>query len=141
MFQTFEHDRITFAPLDADENAWTLAELMINVHWLFADCQITEGEVSVNTSYILSNPKQLNELQTKQNVFIKTVYIVSPPYMNCTECWKMDQVVQVSTGVTFEDNYKINIEIYELNNGEQYYSEDVRGRENTIKDIKVVFSI
>lgn len=61
--------------------------------------------------------------------------------MNATESWKMDRVAQVSSGVTIEDNYKMNIEIYELNNGVKYYSTDLSGKENIIEDIEVIFSI
>ena len=72
---------------------------------------------------------------------IKGVYVISPPHMNSTESWKMDRVAQVSSGVTIEDNYKVNIEIYELSNGEKYYSTDLSGKENNIESIKVIFSV
>ncbi|NOS96908.1 MAG: hypothetical protein HOP25_00350 [Methylotenera sp.] len=141
MFQTFNHAKIALPLSNGDENAWAYAELMVNAHWFFADCQITEDEISVRTSYILSNPIQLNELRRNQNVLIKGLYVVSPPHMNSTESWKMDQVAQVSTGVAIEDDYKMNIDIYELQNGKKYYSTDVGGKENTIMDIKVIFSV
>ena len=141
MFQTFDHAKIGLPLSGPDENAWAYAELMVNAHWFFADCQITEDAISIRTSYILSNPIQLNELSANQNVVIKGVYVVSPPHMNSTESWKMDQVALVSTGVAIEDNYKMKIEIYELHNGEKYYSTDVSGKENIIEDIKVIFSV
>ncbi|MDZ4140790.1 MAG: hypothetical protein U1C48_02165 [Methylotenera sp.] len=141
MFQTFNHAKIALPLSNPDENAWAYAELMVNAPWFFADCQITEDEISVRTSYILSNPIQLNELRRNQNVAIKGLYVVSPPHMNSTESWKMDQVAQISTGVAIEDNYKMKIEIYELHNGEKYYSTDVNGKENIIEDIKVIFSV
>jgi len=141
MFQTFDHAKIGLPLSSPDESAWAYAELMVNAHWFFADCQIMEDEISVRTSYILSNPIQLNELRRNQNVAIKGLYVVSPPHMNSTESWKMDQVAQVSTGVAIEDDYKMNIDIYELKNGEKYYSTDVGSKENIIVDIKVIFSV
>lgn len=141
MFQTFNHAKINMPLSNPDESTWAYAELMVNGPWFFADCQITEDEISVRTTYILSNPIQLNELRTNQNVAIKGVYVVSPPYMNSTESWKMDLVTQVSTGVVIEDDYKMNIDIYELQNGKKYYSTDVIGKENIIKDIRVIFSV
>lgn len=141
MFQTFNHAKITLPLANPDENAWAYAELMINAPWFFADCQITEDEISVRTSFILSNPIQLNELRRNQNVAIKGLYVVSPPHINSTESWKMDQVAQVSTGITVEDDYKMNIDIFELHNGKKYYSIDVSGKENIIEDIKVIFSV
>lgn len=141
MLQTFDHAKITLPFSNSDESAWAYAELMVNTHWFFADCQITEDEICIKTSYILSNPIQLGQLSANNNVSIKGVYVVSPPHMNSTESWKMDQVAQVSAGVTIEDNYKMRVEIYELHNGQKYYSTDVSGRENIIEDIKVIFSV
>ena len=141
MFQTFDHAKILLPFSNADESTWAYAELMANAHWFFADCQIMEDESSIRTSYILSNPIQLNELSANQNVAIEAVYVISPPHMNSTESWKMDQVVQVSTGIAIEDNYKMKIEIYELRNGGKYYSSDLSGKETNIEDIKVIFSV
>lgn len=141
MFQTFDHAKINMPPSSPDEITWAYAELMVNGPWFFADCQITENDVSVRTSYIFSNLIQLNELRVNQNVAIKGVYLVSPPHMNFTESWKMDQVAQVSTGESIEYDYKMKIEIYELHNGKKYYSTDVSGNENIIENIKVIFSV
>lgn len=141
MFQTFDHAKIYLPLSNPDESAWAYAELMVNTHWFFADCQIMEDEICISTLYILSSPIQLGQLSTNQNVSIKGVYVLSLPHMNSTESWKMDQIAQVSTGVTIEDNYKMRIEIYELRNGQKYYSDDVSGKENIIEDIKVIFSV
>ncbi len=141
MFQTFDHARISLPISNPDESAWAYAELMINAPWFVADCQITEDEISIRTSYILSNPLQLNELRANQNVAIKGLYVVSPPHINSTESWKMDQVAQVSTGVASEEDYKMKIDIYELCNGNKYYSSDISVTEENIEDIKVIFSV
>ncbi|PPC97261.1 MAG: hypothetical protein CTY35_07540 [Methylotenera sp.] len=141
MFQTYNHAKIYLPFSSSGESAWAYAELMINGHWFFADCQISEDEISVSTSYILSSPIQLNELRANQNVTIKGIYVLSPPHMNFTELWRMDQVAQVSTGTVIEDDYKIKVEIFELSNGKKYYSTDVVGKEHIIEDIQVVFSV
>lgn len=141
MFLTFNHAKIKLPFSSQDESAWAYLELMVNSHWFFADCQITEDDIGISTSYILSNPIQLHELRANQNVSIKGLYVLSPPHMNLTESWKMDQVAQVSTGVTIEDDYKMHIDIFELKNGEKYYSTEVIGKEITIEDIKVIFSV
>lgn len=141
MFQTFDHAKITLPISNPDESTWAYAELMINAPWFVADCQITEDEINIRTSYILSNPIQLNELRANQNVAIKGLYVVSPPHINSTESWKMDRVAQVSTGVASEEDYKMKIDIYELCNGNKYYSSDISGTEDNIEDIKVIFSV
>lgn len=141
MFQTFDHAKIYLPLSSPDESAWAYAELMVNAPWFFADCQITEGDTNVRSSYILSNPIQLNELRTSPNVSIKGLYVVSPPHMNWTDSWKMDQVAQVSKGLTNEDNYKTEIDIYELTSGKKYYSNGMSGNENNIENIKVIFCV
>lgn len=141
MFQTFDHAKIPLPFSAPDESAWAYLELMVNSYFFFADCIVIEDAIGISTSYILSNPGQLTELSSNQSVSIKGIYVVSPPHMNSTESWKMDRVTQVSSGVTVEDNYKMNIEIYELNNGEKYYSTELSGKEDIIEDIKVIFSV
>jgi hypothetical protein len=141
MFQTFNHAKINLPLSSPEESAWAYAELMINAPWFVADCQITEDKISIRTSYILSNPLQLNELSANQNVDIKGLYVVSPPHVNSTESWRMDQVAQISTGVTSEEDYKIKIDIYELCNGNKYYSSGINGSEDNIEDIKIIFAV
>ena len=141
MFQTFDHAKIPLPFSAPDESAWAYLELMVNSYFFFADCIVIEDAIGISTSYILSNPGQLTELSSNQSVSIKGIYVVSPPHMNSTESWKMDRVTQVSSGCTVEDNYKKNIEIYELNNGEKYYSTELSGKEDIIEDIKVIFSV
>lgn len=60
--------------------------------------------------------------------------------MNWTDSWKMDQVVQVSTGVMTEDSYETDIDIYELCSGEKYYSSETVRDDSDIKNIKVIFT-
>lgn len=141
MFQTFDHAKITLPFSSQDESAWEYLELMVNSHFFFADCLVTEDKISISTSYLLSNPIQLKELRANRNVSIAGLYVLSPPHMNLTESWKMDRVVQVSTGLASDENYKLKIDIYELCNGNKYYSSDISGTEDKIEDIKVIFSV
>jgi len=139
MFQTFDHAKIIWPLSNSDESAWAYVELMVNAPWFFADIQITEKDTRVRSSYILSNLTQLNELRTNPNVAVLAVYVVSPPHLNWSEFWKMDQIAQVSIGIMHEDNFEFEIDIYELINGEKYYSRDIS--KNEIGNIKVIFSV
>lgn len=140
MFQTFDHAKI-FLPLsNPDESAWAYAELMVNAPWFFADCQITEDDISIQSSYILSNPIQLNELSYNSSVLIKGVYMLSPPHINLTDTWKMEKIRQVSIGATGGGDCKVQVSIYELLNGGRYYSTELT-RKNNIKNIKIIFSL
>jgi hypothetical protein len=96
MFQTFDHAKILLPYSDSDGGAWAYVELMINAEWFFADCHITEDNIKIRTSYLLSSPIQLNELITDPNVSIIGVYVASPPYINNTGSWKMDQVLRIT---------------------------------------------
>lgn len=141
MFQTFDHAKIYLPLSNPDESAWAYAELMVNAPWFCADCQITEEGMSVRSSYILSNPVQLNELSVNPNAEIMALYVVSPPHMNWTDSWKMDQVVRVSKGLIDEDEYKTEIDIYELTNGRKYNSTGLNVNESSIENIKVIFTL
>jgi hypothetical protein len=139
MFQTIDQSRIPLPYLMQDEKAWSYLELMVNSHFVFADCVIREDEIDISIPYILSNSRQLTDLRNIQNLSIKNVYVVSPPHMNSTDSWKMDRVTQVSSGITTEDDYKMKIDIFELNGGERYYSTELNGEENIIEDVTVIF--
>ena len=141
MFQTFDHAKIPVPFCNSDENVWAYAELMVNAQWFFVDCQIKEGDISVRSSYILSNSTQLNDLNSNQDVLIKGVYVVTPPHMNCTDFWKMDQVASISRGKMNDSNYETEFDIYELFNGAKYYSSHVVESEINIKNIRVVFAV
>ncbi len=83
---------------------------------------------------------QIKDLINNPDITIRTIYIVSPPYLNRSDFWNMSPLAKVSLGkITYED-YESNIEIYELKSGEILYSSRDIDTYKQIKDIKVIFS-
>ena len=141
MFQTSDHAKILLPFSSSEESAWAYVELMVNTEWFFADCHIIEDDISFRTSYILSNPTQLHELIDSHNISIIGVYVVSPPDINNTDLWKMDQVTRVIRVVINEDNYQTEADIYELANGGKYYSSAAIKSYSNIENFRVLFSV
>jgi hypothetical protein len=140
MFQTYESAKYPIFWKDVDECVYSYAELMVNSSWFYADCKLTDGVETVTSTYLLSMSSQIKDLINNPGVSIKSIYLVSPPYLNRTGCWSMSPLARISVGkVTYED-YENNIEIYELKSGEIIYSSSEIDSHEKIEDIKVVYS-
>lgn len=140
MFQTHESAKLPIFWKDVDDRVYSYAELMVNSSWFYADCKVTDGVNSVTSTYLLSMSSQIKDLINNPDITIRSIYIVSPPYLNGTESWSMSPLAKVSVGKITYDDYESNIEIYELESGEILYSSsDIESHEQ-IEDIKVVYS-
>lgn len=140
MFHTFDHAKIFLPYSEPEESAWAYVELMSTSEWFFADCRIIQDGINVGISYLLSSPIQLKELIADPDVLIIGVYVVSPPHMNKTSSWKMDQVSRISrANVRAKHDQQEEVDIYELINGVKYYSSDIIKAD--IANIRVLFSM
>jgi hypothetical protein len=83
---------------------------------------------------------QIKDLINNPDITIRSIYIVSPPYLNGTESWHMGPLAKVSVGKITYDDHESNIEIYELKSGEILYSSSDIDSHEQIEDIKVVYS-
>lgn len=139
MFQTSNHARINLPFLDKENSAWAYVELLINSCWLFADCFVIEDKVKVSSTYIFASPKQLRLLQESEDVEIAAIYLISPPQINFSINWKMEVIDRISTGIAFINDCKTYIDIYELSNGNKYFSQDPNEIIGPIEDAEVLF--
>lgn len=140
MFQTSDSAKLPFFWKDFDESIYSYAELIVNSIWFFADCKLTDGVDTVTSTYLLSMSSQIKDLIKNPDVSIKSIYLVSPPYLNRTDSWNMSPLNKISVGKLTNEDYESNIEIYELRSGEVLYSSsDIISLEE-IQDIKVVYS-
>jgi len=140
MFQTYESAKYPFFWKDVDESVYSYAELMVNSSWFYADCKLTDGIDTVTSTYLLSMSSQIKDLINNPDISIRSIYIVSPPYLNGTKSWHMGPLAKVSVGKITHDDYESNIEIYELESGEILYSSSDIDSHEQIEDIKVVYS-
>lgn len=112
---------------------------MVNAAWFYADCTVTDGKESVTTSYLLSKSCQIEDFMHHPAITIRTIYLVSAPYVNATDDWKMSPLAKISTGQLAYEDFETNVEIYELDNGSKYYSVTEVDDADQIKNIKVIY--
>lgn len=140
MFQTYESAKYPIFWKDVDESVYSYAELMVNSSWFYADCKLTDGVDTVTSTYLLSMSSQIKDLINNPDISIRSIYLVSPPYLNRTDSWNMSPLTKVSVGKVTNEDYESNIEIYELKSGEILYSSSDIDSHEQIEDIKVVYS-
>lgn len=140
MFQTYESAKYPIFWKDVDESVYSYAELMVNSSWFYADCKLTDGVDTVTSTYLLSMSSQIKDLINNPLISIKSIYLVSPPYLNRTESWSMSPLNKLSVGKVSYEDYESNIEIYELKSGEILYSSSDIDSHEQVEDIQVVYS-
>lgn len=140
MFQTHESAKLPIFWKDVDDRVYSYAELMVNSSWFYADCKVTDGVNSVTSTYLLSMSSQIKDLMNNPDISIRSIYLVTPPYLNRTNSWNMSPLVKVSVGKLTNEDYESNIEIYELESGEILYSSSDIDSHEQIEDINVVYS-
>lgn len=139
MFQTFENAKLPIPWKDGGESVWSYAELMVNSVWFYADCKLTDGVDTVTSTYLLSRSSQIGDLVINPDITIRSIYLVSPPYINGTESWSMSPLVKVSVGLLTHEEYESKVEIYEFANGNKCYSCSEVKNDERITKIKIVY--
>ncbi|PPC99547.1 MAG: hypothetical protein CTY35_03865 [Methylotenera sp.] len=140
MFQTFDSAKLPIFWKDVGESVWSYAELMVNATWFYADCKVTDGVDTVTSTYLLSASSQIGDLIKHPEISIRSLYIVSPPYINGTDSWKMSPLAKISAGKIRYEGCEGDIEIYELGNGEKLYSSCEINNDEQIENIKILYS-
>lgn len=99
-------------------HAWKAVSLSINSEWFFVtySLQLSKGKIveSIMLSRPLSELVKFIEEQSGRASLIE-IQLVSPPYMNRTSCWQMDQLVR-----TWRKASDPIACVYELVGGQQY---------------------
>ncbi len=140
MFQTFDSAKLPIFWKDVGESVWSYAELMVNTTWFYADCKVTDGVDTVKSTYLLSMSSQISDLINQPEITVRSVYIVSPPYINGTDSWKMSLLAKISAGKIRYEDYEGEIEIYELENGEKLYSSSEINSDEQIESVRILYS-
>ena len=121
-------------------NVYAYAELLVNHSWFYVDCEVSDEESSVRSVYLIDRTKQIIDIGSQENVLIKVVYLMSPPWLNGLTSWRMDAVKEISSGVVHLDDFEYKVEIYDLMDGKRYYSSNDDELIKNIVDIKVLFT-
>lgn len=141
MFLTDDRAKVFSTLFNPDESLWAYAELINYLPWFFVECQISEETGMVLTNYIFFSPVQLLELTINPSVKINSVYIISTPKINRSRNWKMEQIKILKKGFINERQFQKVIHVIELKNGKRYFSEDFKGAEKNISDLKTIYVI
>ena len=140
MLRTFEQARRHTPWEEQGSNVYSYAELLINHSWFYVDCEVSDEGGSVSSVYLIDRAKQLIDIDSHENVLIKVVYLVSPPWLNGSTSWRMDAVKEISSGAVHLDDNDFKVEIYDLMDGNRFYSSNDDQLNKDIEDIKIIFT-
>ena len=140
MLRTFDQARKLTPWEEQGSNVYTYAELLVNQTWFYVDCEVSDEGGSVSSVYLIDRAKQIIYMESHENVLIKVVYLVSPPWLNGSTSWRMDAVKQISSGKVHLDDNDFKVEIYDLIDGKRYYSSNEVEINQGIDDIKIIFT-
>ena len=101
---------------------------------------MSDEQGSVSSVYLINRAKQIIDIGSQENVLIKVVYLMSPPWLNGLTSWRMDVVKEISSGVVHLDDFDYKVEIYDLMDGKRYYSSNEDELNKNIEDIKIIFT-
>lgn len=139
MFLTNERDHQRGFWLNTDEFAWNAVEVMFRQCWFLVDCEIKDLNCSVSSMYLFDRANQISELATSE-ILITTVYLMSPPYINRLDVWKLHKIIEIRTGYLKIEKNQTNIDIYETFEGELFFSKEGKFECNLIRDQQIIYS-
>lgn len=139
MLRTLDQARMLAPWEEQGSNVYAYAELLVNHYWFYVDCEVSDEESTVRSVYFFDKAKQLTDIESHGDVFIKVVYLVSPPWLNGSTSWRMEAVKEISRGEVHRDDDNFKVEIYDLMDGKRYYSSNDDQLNKDIEDIKIIF--
>ena len=140
MLRTLDQARMLTPWEEPGSHVYAYAELLVNHSWFYVDCEVSDEEGSVSSVYLINRTKQILDIRSQENVLIKVVYLMSPPWLNGLTSWRMDVVKEISSGVVHLDDFDYKVEIYDLMDGKRYYSSNEDELNKNIEDIKIIFT-
>ena len=109
------------------EAGWTATELALQRIWFLVHIEESEhdghGVVATPRTMLLFDLKSVEDLMGSNNRDghrLKSVYIVTPGYINGSDNWKMDQLRAVWQGRERIEDEEIPMDIFETVSGKRY---------------------
>ena len=140
MLRTLDQARMLTPWEEPGSNVYAYGELLVNHSWFYVDCEVSDEESSVRSVYLINRTKQILDIGSQENVLIKVVYLVSPPWLNGLTSWRMDAVKEISSGQVHLDDSDFKVDIYDLMDGKRFYSTNDDALVKDIEDIKIIFT-
>lgn len=140
MLRALDQARMLTPWEEPGSNVYAYAELLVNHSWFYVDCEVSDEESSVRSVYLIDRTKQIIDIGSQENVLIKVVYLMSPPWLNGSTSWRMDAVKEISSGKVHLDGNDFKVDIYDLMDGKKYYSSNDDELNKDIEDIRIIFT-
>jgi hypothetical protein len=80
--------------LDAVTNVWNQIEVLGHVPLLLVEAPAPREDPEITALY-LSVPTDLSALETQADVKVRSVKLLSPRYMNQSESWKLEDLLEL----------------------------------------------
>lgn len=126
MFMTQNHSEELLGQPFAREQFWRRVELSGDDLWYYVSTVYARVGKKGRRYYLLENPSDLVGLvgQTGERFWIERVMIVTPPWMNGTECWQMSQLKELIAAADSSDLISVDY-IYQITNDLCYATRDI----------------
>lgn len=103
MFITSEFTKVENPLHDVTEYGWSRVELMLNAPWYFCSFIDTRFE-GLNRSLLLDHIHQLIDMFLDKNIKVREAYIVTPGYVNKSDTWQMERIIQIKQSLNHDLN-------------------------------------
>lgn len=118
---------------------WNSVSRVLATHWYHVVVQeFHEGRL-INFVHMINDAVRLNDLLTNQSqeLIVNDVQVVTPPWMNKSQSWKMEKLTSVSVG--FDKNDVVVCQV-EVEGGKVYFDTHDRYFDvNTLTNLRKIY--
>ncbi|MNF98321.1 hypothetical protein D3C84_811770 [compost metagenome] len=141
MFVTYKQAEIPIGFYLGDENTqhWQYVEQTLHCPWFYVGLARRSGEEIMNSMLLIPSTQAFEQLLEQQgkDIWLKDVQLVTPGYMNGSDFWKMELLLEICEVIDDRDNsYSY---VYKLE-GERLYSENRQLDRMCSLTTRVIFS-
>ena len=140
MFETVSHSEI---PLPKElapngERLWSYIHVQLHTPWFYAEAEHLEEDFTSHSMYILSSVTQLQHLAHNTAIKLTAVHVLTPKYINDSDCWEMYRVKRIMRGRRKRSQGESWTTIFEVyGEGRMIYDPPLPAKEK-LKDIEMV---
>jgi hypothetical protein len=141
MFLTYKVAEIPAGIHLGDENTqhWQYVEQTLRCPWFYVKLARQNGAEIMTSMLLIPSTPAFEQLLREQGnaIWLDDVQLVTPGYMNGSDCWKMGRLLEISEVV--DDRGDSCMYVYRLE-GEHFYTEDRQLNHSSLRLTRVIFS-
>lgn len=141
MFATYKQAEIPLGTYFGDENTqhWQYVEQTLHCPWFYVKLARQNGEEVMISMLLIPSTPAFEQLLGEQgnDIWLKDVQLVTPGYMNGSDCWEMERLLEISEVVEDREDscsYRYRLE------GERLYSESRQLGRSSLRTTRIIFS-